>query len=75
MNNTQSKVGHTPGNSEALSYIRAIRNEDKRHYAGLYWQFINGNTYKPDDRALSYMAAQAVRLSLLAIQDKAKGEA
>lgn len=56
---------------EARRYIYAIRNPDKQQYAGLWWQFINGRTYKPEvPKSLSYMAAQAVRMRLLDIQER-----
>lgn len=55
---------------EAARYINAIRNPDKKHYAGLWWQLLKDNTYKPDPKGLSFMAAQAVRLHLQTIWDK-----
>jgi len=53
-----------PNKADALRYINAIKNPDKKLYAQLYYKFLLGDTYKPDSSGLSYMAAQGVRLRL-----------
>jgi hypothetical protein len=53
---------------EARSYVKRIRNPEKRRYAQAYLAYLTGGP-KPDtaDYRLSYMGAQAVRLDFAAM--------
>lgn len=52
--------------NKAKSYIKRIRNEDKRKYAEAYLDYVSGKGDHPDskDFGLGSMAAQGVRLQL-----------
>lgn len=50
----------------ADKYIASIRNPDKKAYAELYWAWLSSGKkgIEPSRGSLSFMAAQAVRLTL-----------
>lgn len=45
-------------------YVRAIRNANKRAYAAAYARWLQNGGDEPDSGPISYMAAQAVRMTL-----------
>lgn len=49
---------------EAAAYIGRIRNLRKREYAKSYWLYLRYGGVQPSRGELSYMAAQAVRITL-----------
>lgn len=49
---------------EAFRYIVRIRNEKKRNYAWAYARHLYAGEAEPHNHSLSYMGAQAVRLTL-----------
>jgi hypothetical protein len=66
-------MAHAPGEAE---YLRSIRNVAKRDYARAYadhlaFPEIIPEPSDPDRAALSYMAAQAVRLTLAGLHKAA----
>jgi hypothetical protein len=60
---------HTVAGVKAGQYIRSIRNAAKKEYARAYLLFLlqGRQGTPPEQKELSYMAAQAVRLHLGAI--------
>ena len=51
--------------TDPRDYIDSIRNRHKRGYAASFYDYLRNGGAEPDrPEALSYMAAQAVRLEL-----------
>ena len=49
------------------AYVSRLRNKAKRVYAVRYWDWLNGYESQEPTYDLTYMGAQAVRMSLWAI--------
>ena len=58
----------------ASNYIESIRNPKKKKFAKAYYQWLRNNrrgvVESPADNGLSYMAEQAVRMTLNKIMDE-----
>ena len=62
---THTKTFPTTKRAAMYHYARSCRNRDKRAYAEAFTRYLLGETdIEPDRGALSYMGAQAVRLTL-----------
>lgn len=48
----------------AVQYLKRIRNPFKRSYGVKYWTWLSTGGQEPDYDDISYMAAQAVRMTL-----------
>ena len=61
----------TLGQQSAMaSYVKTIRNADKKLYAQRYWLYLTGSPEQPERGGLSAMAAQAVRMNLEVILNR-----
>jgi hypothetical protein len=53
--------------TEIEKYIKAIHNKNKKQYAIAYYNYLCSNkqpAWEPEDKNLSYMAKQAVRMNI-----------